>query len=99
AKVRVETKKQYRNMGDGIAREPRAVEYAAQAVRRAGMEPKFNVIRGGTDGAMLTEKGLPTPNLSTGEHNPHSPLEGTGLAEVEAAVRVIVELVQVWAGR
>jgi tripeptide aminopeptidase len=99
AKVRVETRKQYRNMRDGIAKEPRAVEYAAQAVRRAGMEPKFKIIRGGTDGAQLTEKGLPTPNLSTGEHNPHSPLEWTCLEEMEAAVRVIVELVQVWAGR
>jgi tripeptide aminopeptidase len=99
AKVRVETRKQYRNMRDGIAKEPRAVEYAAQAVRRAGMVPKFKIIRGGTDGAQLTEKGLPTPNLSTGEHNPHSPLEWTCLEEMEAAVRVIVELVQVWAGR
>lgn len=99
ARVRVEARKQYRNMRDGIAKEPRAVEYAAQAVRRAGMEPTFRAIRGGTDGALLTEKGLPTPNLSTGEHNPHSPLEWTCLEEMEAAVRVALELVQVWAGR
>ena len=99
AKVKVETRKQYRNMRDGIAKEPRAVEYATQAVRRAGLEPKFKFIRGGTDGAMLTEKALPTPNLSTGEHNPHSPLEWTCLEEMEAAVRVVLELVQVWAGR
>jgi tripeptide aminopeptidase len=97
--VKVETRKQYRNMRDGIAKEPRAIEYAAAAVRRAGMEPKFKSIRGGTDGAQLTEKGLPTPNLSTGEHNPHSPLEWTCLEEMEAAVRVVLELVQVWAGR
>ena len=88
-----------RNMRDGIAKEPRATRYAAEAVTRAGMAPKFKIIRGGTDGAMLTEKGLPTPNLSTGEHNPHSPLEWTCLEEMEAAVRVVVELVQVWAGR
>jgi tripeptide aminopeptidase len=99
AKVLVETRKQYRNMKDGISKEPRAIEYAAQAVKRAGMEPKFKIIRGGTDGAQLTEKGLPTPNLSTGEHNPHSPLEWTCLEEMEAAVKVILELVQVWAGR
>lgn len=99
AKVKVETRKQYRNMRDGIAKEPRAVEYAAEATRRAGIEPKFKIIRGGTDGAMLTEKGLPTPNLSTGEHNPHSPLEWTCLEEMEAAVRVVIELCQVWAGR
>ncbi len=99
ARVRVDVRKQYRNMRDGITKEPRAVEYAATATRRAGLEPKFKIIRGGTDGAMLTEKGLPTPNLSTGEHNPHSPLEWTCLEEMEAAVRVILELVQVWAGR
>lgn len=99
SKVTVETRKQYRNMKDGISKEPRAIEYAAQAVKRAGMEPKFKSIRGGTDGAQLTEKGLPTPNLSTGEHNPHSPLEWTCLEEMEAAVKVLLELVQVWASR
>jgi tripeptide aminopeptidase len=99
AKVTVETRKQYRNMRDGIAREPRAVTFAEEAIRRAGMQPKRRIIRGGTDGAQLTEKGLPTPNLSTGEHNPHSPLEWTCLEEMEAAVRVVVELCQVWAGK
>jgi tripeptide aminopeptidase len=99
AKVKVDTRKQYRNMRDGIAREPRAVKYAEVATRRAGLEPKFRIIRGGTDGAQLTEKGLPTPNLSTGEHNPHSPLEWTCLEEMEAATRVVVELCQVWAGK
>jgi len=52
------------------------VKFAEEATRRAGLEPKHRSIRGGTDGAQLTEKGLPTPNLSTGEHNPHSPLSG-----------------------
>jgi tripeptide aminopeptidase len=99
SKVKVETRKQYRNMRDGIAKEPRAIQYAAEATRRAGLEPKFKIIRGGTDGSQLTEKGLPTPNLSTGEHNPHSPLEWTCLEEMETAVRVVVELCQVWAGK
>jgi tripeptide aminopeptidase len=99
AKVNVAVRKQYRNMRDGIAREPRALKFAEEATRRAGLEPKFRIIRGGTDGALLTEKGLPTPNLSTGEHNPHSPLEWTCLEEMEAAVRVVVELCQVWAGK
>ena len=99
AKVKVETRKQYRNMKDGIARMPQAVTFAAEATRRAGMEPKHKIIRGGTDGSQLTEKGLPTPNLSTGEHNPHSPLEWTCLEEMESAVRVVVELCQVWAGK
>lgn len=99
AKVKVETRKQYRNMRDGIAKLPQAVAFAEEAIRRAGMEPKRRSIRGGTDGAQLTEKGLPTPNLSTGEHNPHSPLEWTCLEEMEAAVRVVIELCQVWAGK
>lgn len=99
AAVKVETRKQYRNMKDGIAKLPQAVTFAAEAVRRAGMEPKHKIIRGGTDGSQLTEKGLPTPNLSTGEHNPHSPLEWTCLEEMEAAVRVVIELSQVWAGK
>lgn len=99
ASVEVAVYQQYRNMREGIARDPRAVEYAEQAVRRAGLEPKHLIIRGGTDGAQLTAKGLPTPNLSTGEHNIHSPLEWTCLEEMDAAVRVLVELVQVWAGK
>lgn len=99
AKVVVDVKPQYRNMRDGMEREPQAMPFALEAVKRAGITPKQTIIRGGTDGSLLTAKGLPTPNLSTGEHNPHSPLEWTCLEEMEAAVRVIVELVQVWAGR
>lgn len=99
ARVQVDVRKQYRNMKDGIAKLPQAVTFAAEATRRAGLEPKHKIIRGGTDGSQLTEKGLPTPNLSTGEHNPHSPLEWTCLEEMEAAVRVVVELCQVWAGK
>lgn len=99
AKVQVETRKQYRNMRDGIAKMPDAVKFAEEATRRAGLEPKFKIIRGGTDGSQLTEKGLPTPNISTGEHNPHSPLEWTCLEEMESAVKVVLELCQVWAGK
>jgi tripeptide aminopeptidase len=90
--------KQYRNMGEGLAKEPRAVSYAQEAFRRLKRECQLTIVRGGTDGSQLTERGLPTPNLSTGEHNPHSPLEWTCLEEMTAAVEVLVELVQVWAG-
>jgi len=99
ANIDIVITQQYRNMRDGIAREPRAIKYAEEAVKRAGLTPKHLIIRGGTDGAQLTAKGLPTPNLSTGEHNIHSPLEWTCLEEMEDAVRVLVELVQVWAGK
>jgi len=89
--------KQYRNMGEGLVKEPRAVAYAQEAHRRLRREAKLTIIRGGTDGSQLTERGLPTPNLSTGEHNPHSPLEFTCLEELTAATEHLVQLVQVWA--
>ena len=95
--VEIEIVKQYRNLGDGLAKEPRAVSFAEEAFRRLGRTPKRSIVRGGTDGSQLTEKGLPTPNLSTGEHNPHSPLEWTCLEEMVQATEVLVELVQVWA--
>jgi tripeptide aminopeptidase len=97
SQIEVQVTKQYRNLGEGLAREPRAVAYAQEAYKRLGREAKLTIIRGGTDGSQLTERGLPTPNLSTGEHNPHSPLEWTCLEEMVAAVEVLVELVQVWA--
>jgi tripeptide aminopeptidase len=87
---------QYRNMADGLAREPRALAYAEEAMKRAGLQPKLTIVRGGTDGSRFTEVGLPTPNLSTGEHNPHSPLEWTCLEEMATAVGVLVELAKVW---
>ncbi len=88
---------QYRNMADGLRKEPRAVAFAQDAMTRVGLTPKLTIVRGGTDGSRLTEIGLPTPNLSTGEHNIHSPLEWTCLEEMGIAVMVLVELAQVWA--
>ena len=88
---------QYRNLGDGLKSDPRTVEYAEEAHRRLGREPERHIIRGGTDGSRLTELGLPTPNLSSGQHNPHSPLEWACLDEMVAAVEVCIELAKVWA--
>ena len=99
AKVDVVVAEQYRNMRDGMGKQPDAVPFALEAVRRAGLTPARKSIRGGTDGAMLTAKGLPTPNLSCGEHNIHSPLEWVCVEEMEQNVRVVVELLKVWAGR
>lgn len=96
SEVAVAIDPQYRNMAEGLAREPRAVAYAEEAHRRLGRQARRTIIRGGTDGSRLTELGLPTPNLSTGEHNPHSPLEWTCLEEMVAAVEVVVMLAQVW---
>jgi tripeptide aminopeptidase len=96
AQIDVQIKRQYRNMADGLLKEPRAVAHAEEAMRRVGLQPRRTIVRGGTDGSRLTEMGLPTPNLSTGEHNPHSPLEWTSLEEMATAVQVLVELAQVW---
>jgi tripeptide aminopeptidase len=94
----VDVEPQYRNMAEGLRREPRSVAYAEEAHRRLGRVARRTIIRGGTDGSRLTELGLPTPNLSTGEHNPHSPLEWTCLEEMVAAVEVLITLAAVWAG-
>jgi tripeptide aminopeptidase len=96
AKVEIDITPQYRNMADGLAREPRAALFAQRALERLGRTPRLTIIRGGTDGSRFTELGLPTPNLSTGEHNPHSPLEWTCLEEMAQAVEMLVELVQIW---
>ena len=96
ARIDVQIVQQYRNMRDGLAKEPRALSKALEATRAAGLEPQQTIIRGGTDGSRLTEMGLPTPNLSTGEHNPHSPLEWTSDVELETAVRVLKELAVAW---
>jgi tripeptide aminopeptidase len=94
--IEVQVQTQYRNMAEGLLRDPRAVQYAQEAHRRLGRTPKLTIIRGGTDGSMLTARGLPTPNLSSGQHTPHSPLEWACLDEMVQALQVLVELVQVW---
>ncbi len=96
AQVHIEITPQYRNMAEGIQKNPQVVSFAVEATRRAGLVPKLCSIRGGTDGSLLTAKGLPTPNLSTGEHNAHSPLEWTCLEEMESACRVLIELAKIW---
>lgn len=95
--ILVDVTPQYRNPADGLSIEPRAVAYAQRAHERLGRTARLTSIRGGTDGSLLTQKGLPTPNLSTGQHNPHSPLEWACLDEMGAAACVLVELARVWA--
>ena len=61
ASVDVDEEEQYRNMGEVIDRHPEVIEAAEEAVRRIGVEPVHTIIRGGTDGARLSHRGLPTP--------------------------------------
>jgi tripeptide aminopeptidase len=92
-------RQQYRNMKVVLDRTPEVVSYAVEAVRRAGMEPRLGSIRGGTDGARLSFMGLPCPNIFTGGHAYHSPLEWVSVQDMEKAVKTIVELVRIWEER
>lgn len=94
--IDIEIIRQYRNMADGLVNEPRAVALAMKAHEVLGRTPEMTIVRGGTDGSRLTELGLPTPNLSSGQHNIHSPLEWACLDEMYAACEVGVEIVKLW---
>ncbi len=96
ASVEMEVKESYRNMKYKIDEHPEVVEYALEAVKRSGLEPKKNLIRGGTDGARLSYMGLPTPNVFTGGHNFHSQKEWISIQDMEKAVETIVNLLQIW---
>jgi tripeptide aminopeptidase len=99
ARVEITVEEQYRNMKAVLERHPEVVEYAYEAVRRAGIEVRATPIRGGTDGSKLSFMGLPTPNLFAGEHNFHSRLEWVSRQDMEKAVDVIVWLCRVWEER
>ncbi|RKY43456.1 MAG: peptidase T, partial [Candidatus Neomarinimicrobiota bacterium] len=75
SKVELEIKESYKNMKIKLEEDPRVVEYALEAVKMAGLEPKLQIIRGGTDGAKLCFMGVLTPNIFTGGHNFHSKQE------------------------
>src|SRR4029450_11952988 len=96
ASVEFAIAEQYRNMREVLEQHPRVVDYARQAIRRAGMEPIERPVRGGTDGSRLSFMGLPTPNLFAGEHNFHSRLEWVSAEDMDKAVEVIVNLCQIW---
>jgi tripeptide aminopeptidase len=95
-KANVEIVRQYRNLRDGLNDLPEAVTLAQQAFENLGIEYRSESIRGGTDGSQLTEKGLPTPNLSSGQHNIHAVTEFACLDEMTAAVEHLVELMSLW---
>jgi tripeptide aminopeptidase len=97
ARVEVEVVEAYRNMKEYLKDHPLVAEAVQEAVRRAGLEPELQVVRGGTDGSRLSERGLPTPNIFTGAHDFHTRHEWTCVADMGAAVATIVHLAQVWA--
>jgi tripeptide aminopeptidase len=96
ARVEFAIDESYRNMKEVLDRHPAIAEHAREAIRRAGLEPRSQPIRGGTDGSRLSFMGLPTPNLFAGEQNFHSRLEWVSVQDMEKAAEVIVHLCRVW---
>jgi tripeptide aminopeptidase len=99
SKYKFEVKPQYRNMKEVIDRHPETVDYAVEAIRRAGLTPVKTSIRGGTDGSRLSFMGLPCPNIFAGEHAFHSRLEWVSRQDMEKAVQTIVHLAMIWEER
>lgn len=87
---------QYRNMKEVIETVPYVTNYAIEAMKKTGIKPRPKIIRGGTDGSRLSFMGLPCPNLFTGEMAIHSKHEYVSVQDMEKAVGVMVELVQIW---
>ncbi|MDE5673895.1 MAG: peptidase T [Muribaculaceae bacterium] len=88
----VEIKDQYYNMREKIEPVMHVVELAEKAMREAGVEPKVQPIRGGTDGAQLSFKGLPCPNIFAGGENFHGRYEFVAIPSMEKATDVIVNI-------
>ncbi|MDM8530588.1 peptidase T [Anaerolineales bacterium HSG25] len=97
ATIECKITKQYRNMRDWLKKDMTPVNKAIVAAKRASLDPQHTIIRGGTDGARLTERGVPTPNLFTGMQNIHSCLEWVSLHDMEKSVQMCLQLVQLWA--
>jgi tripeptide aminopeptidase len=96
ARIQCQIRKQYRNMAYWLRQDMRPVELAREAFAAVGLKPYDHLVRGGTDGSRLTERGLPTPNLFCGEHNAHGLLEWVAVQDMELAVTACAKLVELW---
>jgi tripeptide aminopeptidase len=96
ASVSIDVVEQYPNMREFLEPFPEIVEHAVAAFAREGIEPVRAPIRGGTDGSVLSAKGLPTPNIFTGGHAAHSAREWVSVQDMAAAAAVIVHLAAAW---
>ena len=88
---------QYANMREVVEPMIYIIDIACQAMHEAGVEPKIKPIRGGTDGAQLSFKGLPCPNIFAGGMNFHGKFEYCSLNTMQKATQVIINLAQLWA--
>nr|WP_294876431.1 peptidase T [uncultured Pedobacter sp.] len=87
---------QYRNMKEVLDQYPQVIEYGVEAIKRAGIVPKQQSIRGGTDGSRLSFMGLPCPNIFAGEHAFHGKQEWASVQDMEKAVQTIVNIASIW---
>ncbi|MEE8441060.1 MAG: peptidase T [Spirochaetia bacterium] len=94
--VSVEVHRQYLNMAEFLGDHPDVVGNAKTAIRQTGMEPLVHQIRGGTDGARLSEHGIPTPNIFTGGQNLHGRFEWIALPAMVRASKTVINLVQLF---
>jgi tripeptide aminopeptidase len=96
ARIELKVTETYRNMKEGVLKDPRILDSMWEATKRSGLEPKWVPIRGGTDGSKLTAIGLPCPNIFTGGQNYHGKTEWASVWGMEKSVETVVNLVQVW---
>lgn len=96
ARYAAEVSEQYRNMREMLDKFPHIEANAVEAMKRAGVTPKQDLVRGGTDGSRLSFMGLPCPNIFTGEMAIHGKHEYVSIQDMEAAIQTCVELVQVY---
>ena len=92
--VDCQIKDQYRNMAEVMTRHPEVVEIAKRAVRAVGLTPVSRPVRGGTDGAQLSFRGLPCPNLGTGGYAYHGYYEHAVAEEMDQCVDILLEVVK-----
>ena len=92
-------REQYRNMAEKLNEHMEIVELAEKAITRAGLEPRRIPIRGGTDGAQLSFRGLPCPNIGTGGYCFHGPYEHITAENMDKAVEIILNIIAEAAGR
>lgn len=95
----ISSKEQYRNMDEVLQKHPEVMDNACEAFKRSGINCERKNIRGGTDGARLSFMGMPCPNIFTGEMGIHSKEEYVSVQDMNKAVEVLVNLVQVWEQR
>ena len=96
-KITIDVKENYKNMKEVLKNYPELTTNAMEAARRAGLKPFMKPIRGGTDGARLTFRDLPTPNLFTGGSNFHGKLEFNSRKGLEKSTETLIHLVQIFA--